>query len=131
MKMIVKNLEKDNIVRPHKFDLDLTFKKDGKDKFKILDDLKNQTVTDDVIRIDKSTVDDFKIIDKNDSNVDDDSKGKVEKIFAWIEKPGRKFLSVQTISHTGQVIQSHDQVVDKKQKGTVITFEPKDMQSPL
>lgn len=42
IKMIIKNLEKNNILRPRKFELDLAFNKGSKDKLKILDDLKNQ-----------------------------------------------------------------------------------------
>jgi hypothetical protein len=69
----------------------------------------------------------LKIKDEND----DDSTKSDERILAWAEKPGRKFISFQTFSATGQVIQSHDQVIDKHEKGDIITFEPKDMHVPL
>ena len=60
IKLKIKNLKKDNVSRPHKFKMGLAFDKDSKDKLKILDDLKNQAFTDEVIKIDKSTVDSFK-----------------------------------------------------------------------
>lgn len=83
-----------------------------------------------MVKIDKSTVDEFKITDENE-NLSDDTIKQSERILAWIEKPGRKFLSFQTISPTGQVIQSHDQVVDIHRDGESINFVPKDMQGPL
>lgn len=128
--MKIKNLKKDNVSRPHKFKLDLAFNKESKDKLKILDDLRNQTITDKVIRIDKTTADHYKITDEN-SNLEDDTIKHDEKIWSWVEKPGRKFLSFQTISYAGQMIQSHHQVVDIERNGESIKFVPKDMQGPL
>lgn len=124
--MKIKNLEKDSVSRPHKFKMNLTFKKDSKDKMKILDDLKNQTLTDEVVKIDKSTVDSFKIEDENDLSGSDEIK-QDEKIWSWVEKPGRKFFSFQAISHNGSIIKSHHQVIDINEEGDSISFVPKDM----
>ena len=52
--MIIRNLEKDDILRPHEFTLDLNFNR-NQDQAKILDDLKNLPITDEVVKIDKST----------------------------------------------------------------------------
>ena len=77
--MIIKNLEKDDIPRSHEFKLDLNFIKDNKDQAKILDDLKNLPITDDIVKIDKSTADHFKITDK-DEIIDDNSIIKNDRI---------------------------------------------------
>jgi hypothetical protein len=130
IKMKIKNLKKDNVSRPRKFKLDLSFNKESKDKLKILDDLRNQTMTDKVIRIDKTTADHYKITDEN-SKLEDDTIKQDEKIWSWVEKPGRKFLSFQTISYSGQMIQSHHQVVDMERNDESIKFIPMDMQGPL
>lgn len=105
------------------FTVKMHFDKNDKET-KILDEIKNMKITDDVIKIDSN----FHINRINNNITDNTSKAK---LYAWVEKYNRGFFSIQSISHYGNIIETHNQVMDIEKNDNIVTFIPKDMNEPL